>query len=127
MTYWLCTRENVMNALDVKATARDEAQLDRIIEAASRGIENGLLHRYFAPTLDTRYFDWPNDQMGRSWRLWLNDNELISNEATTTVVTGGATLTASQFFLEPKNNPARGKPYNRVERNLAGGGSSQHG
>lgn len=116
----------MINALDVKATARDNAQIDRAIEAASRGVER-LLHRTFAPTLDTRFFPWPNGQMGTSWRLWLDDNELISDETTTTIVTGGVTLGSGDFFLEPANNPAKGKPFNCVEINLAGPGSFQVG
>lgn len=116
---WYCTREDVSGALDVKSTARDNDQIDREIEAASRGVEQ-LLHRFFAPTLDTRYKNWPNNQMGQSWTLWLDDDELISDESATTVVSGGVTLASSQFFLEPQANPSKGRPFNRIEINLAG-------
>lgn len=111
MGVFLCQRDDVMSALDVKSTARDEAQIDRLIESASRGVER-YLHRRFAPTLATRYFDWPNDQMGRSWRLWLDENELIS---LTSLTAGGAAISPANLLLEPANY---GPPYNRIEINL---------
>jgi hypothetical protein len=116
----LCTREDVANAIDVQATSRDYPQIDRLIEAASRGVEQ-FLHRQFAPTLDTRYFDWPNNQMGTSWRLWLDANELIS---VTSILSGTASLTSGQYFLEPANY---GPPYNSVEVNLGGSGAFSSG
>lgn len=117
---WLATREDIQLALDVKSTARDDAQIDREIEGASRRIEK-FLHRRFAPTLDTRSFDWPNDQMGRSWRLWLDENELIS---VSSVVSGGVSLAPNQYFLEPVNY---GPPYNRLDIDLSKGGAFSSG
>lgn len=52
------TREEVKSALDIKQTARNNDQVDRAIDSASRAVE-GLLHRVFYPTFDTRYVDWP--------------------------------------------------------------------
>ena len=108
MGTWYCTREDVKSALDVKETARSNAQVDRAIEAASRAVE-GFLRRTFAPVLATRYFDWPNQQYARAWRLWLEENELIS---VTTLTSGGTTVAASDYFLEPVNS---GPPYDRLE------------
>lgn len=108
MGVWYCTREDVKSALDSKETARNYAQIDRAIEAASRATE-GFLHRTFAPVLATRYFDWPNQQYARAWRLWLDENELIS---ATTLSSGGTTISASDYFLEPVNS---GPPYDRIE------------
>lgn len=67
-------------------------------------------------------FDWPNNQMGTSWRLWLDDNELISDESSTTVTVqnGAVTLADGDFFVQPKNY---GPPYNRIEINLGGSGA----
>jgi hypothetical protein len=113
---WYATREDVMRALDVKLTARNARQIDRALESASRDAEK-LCHRTFAPVQATRYFDWPNPQSGTSYRLWVNDQELIS---LATLASGGTTLTADQYFLEPVND---GPPYNRLEINLAEGGS----
>ncbi|GAA2209322.1 hypothetical protein GCM10009850_047800 [Nonomuraea monospora] len=106
-----CTREDVKNALDVKLTARSDAQIDRAIESASRTIE-GFLHRKFHPELATRYFAWPNGQYARPWRLWLNADEVIS---VTSVTSGGVTVSPSDYFLEPANS---GPPYNRLEIDL---------
>lgn len=108
---WYCTREDVKGALDVAETARADAQIDRLIGASSRSIE-GLTHRRFYPEIDTRELLWPDDQMGRAWRLWLNQHELIS---VTSLVSGGVTIT--DYFLEPNGS---GPPYNRIEINLSG-------
>jgi hypothetical protein len=98
--------------LDGPATSRTNQQIDRLIESKSRGIERRL-HRRFAPTIATRYFDWPSSQMGKSWRLWLDADELIS---ATTVTAGGATVSSSDYFLEPAN---LGPPYDRLEMDIS--------
>lgn len=123
MSVWYCTREDVKSALDSKETARNNAQIDREIEAASRSVE-GLLHRVFYPQVATRYFDWPSQWWyGSSYRLWLDADELIS---VSQLVSGGTTISASDYFLEPVNS---GPPYTHVEIDLAsnaafGGGST---
>lgn len=105
-----CTREAVKAALDIQSHARD-AQIDRLIQSASRHVES-LCHRKFYPQNDTRYFDWPDAQMGRSWRLWLDANELIS---ATSITSGGNTVV--DYFLRPYSGP----PYTHVELDLSGG------
>lgn len=115
-----CTREMAQRALDVRETARAAGQIDRAIEAAADAIDggalgatrgSGLLKRRFFPELETRYFDWPNSQRARSWRLWLDQHELIS---VTTLTAGGTTIAASDYFLYPSDGP----PYNRLEIDL---------
>ena len=108
---WYTTREEVKAELDVRETARSNDRVDRAIEAASRTIED-LCHRRFYPVQATRYFDWPNPQQAASWRLWLDDNELIS---VTTLASGGTTIAATDYFLEPNRH---GPPYNRLEIDL---------
>lgn len=117
---WYATREDVKSALDFKESARNDGQIDRALEAASRGIE-GLLHRKFYPMTATRYFAWPNTSRSRSWRLWLDADEVIS---VTTLSSGGTTISAPDFFLEPVNS---GPPYNRVEIDLASSASFNSG
>jgi hypothetical protein len=107
-----CTREDVTGALDVKLTARSYRQVDRAVQSGTRSVE-GLLHRTFRPVTATRYFDWPNHQYARAYRLWLDANELVSVSA---LVAGGVTIPASDYFLEPANY---GPPYNRIEIDLA--------
>lgn len=108
---WYATREDVMRALDSKETARNSGQIDRALESAARGVE-ALCHRRFYPETDTRYFDWPNGQYARPWRLWLDDHEVIS---VTTLSSGGTTIVAADYFLEPNRS---GPPYNRLEIDL---------
>lgn len=123
MGAWYATREDVKGALDFKETARVNRQVDRAIEAASRDAEK-LCHRRFYPEIATRSFDWPNGQSARPWRLWLDQNELIS---VSSLVVAGETISADDFFLEPNQY---GPPYNRVEIDLASsaafGGGDTH-
>jgi hypothetical protein len=107
-----CSRDDVMSALDVAETARTAAQIDRLSAAASRSVES-LTHRFFYPTAATRYVDWPSDQHGTSYRVWLDgDHELVSLSA---VTSGGVALT--EYFLEPQGS---GPPYTRLEVDLSG-------
>lgn len=117
------TREDVKAALDFRETARANGQIDRAIEAASRAVE-GLCHRRFYPQVATRYFDWPNPQRAASWRLWLDDSELIS---LTSISSGGTAISTADVLLEPNRT---GPPYNRIEIDLgssaAFGGGDTH-
>jgi hypothetical protein len=107
---WYCTREDVKGALDIKETARSNAEVDRAIAAATRTVE-GLLNRTFYPLLATRYFDWP-DQYARSWRLWLDASELIELYSLTA---GGVAIPNANVNLEPNRT---GPPYRRIELRL---------
>lgn len=117
MGVWYCTREDVRAALDFKETARNSSVIDRAIESSSRTIDGfapggGMLHRRFYPETATRYFDWPNDQYARAWRLWLNAHELLS---VTSIVSGGTTLAAADYLLRPDHGP----PYTYIEIDLS--------
>lgn len=108
------TREDVKNALDIAATARSNAQVDRAVETASRSVE-GLLKRHFYPLTATRHFDWPDRRRSRAWRLWLDGDEVISVD---TLKVAGTEIPASDYWLEPHND---GPPFNRIEMKLGGG------
>lgn len=97
--------------MDYKETARNNSQVDRAIGSASRAVE-GLTHRKFYPWTGTRYFPWPNNQYARSWRLWLDADELIS---VSSLVSGGTTIGPLDYFLEPINE---GPPYTHIEIDL---------
>lgn len=122
-TPFLATREEIKAELDVKETARSNARIDRALADATDAV-HGLCHRVFYPVVATRYFDWPNSQSGTSWRLWLDASELIS---VTSLVSGGVTIPATDYFLEPN---VYGPPYNRIEIDLASsaafGGGDTH-
>jgi hypothetical protein len=120
MGVWYSTREDVKSALDIMETARNNTQVDRALEAASRAAE-GFLHRTFAPILATRYFNWPNHSSARAWRLWLLHNDLIS---VTSITTGGVSVAASDYFLEPVNE---GPPYDSIEIDLSSTASFEAG
>lgn len=112
MGIWYITRESVKRALDSAETARNNWQVDQAIDAASRSVE-GLTHRKFYPWTGTRYFDWPNWQYARAWRLWLDEDELISVSA---MVSGGLTIPPANLILNPANT---GPPYTSIEINRA--------
>lgn len=121
---WYATREAVKAALDVKETARSNRRVDAALEAASRLIE-GRLNRIFYPWTGTRYFDWPSPHRSRSWRLWLDQHELIS---LTSLTAGGVAIDPGDVVLYPTGGP----PYNRIEVSLdssaafSSGGTHQH-
>ena len=114
MGVWYATREDVKSALDIMETARNDVQVDRAIENASRQVE-ALTHRRFYPELATRYFDWPNASYAESYRLWLDSNELIS---ATTVVSGGTTILASKYDLRRSDDLSE-PPYTYLELSLS--------
>ncbi|MFJ5967887.1 hypothetical protein [Streptomyces sp. NPDC093060] len=109
---WYATREDVMRAMDSKLTARNAAQIDRQLEAASRDVEL-LCHRRFYPVAATRFFDWPPRAGMTPWVLRLDDQELIS---VSTLASGGAIITSDEYNLEPVN---AGPPYTRIEIKLS--------
>ncbi|MFB4312929.1 hypothetical protein [Actinomadura sp. 21ATH] len=120
------SREDVKAALDVKQTARTDGQVDRAIESASDSIDGGvdriggLLKRRFYPERRVMTFDWPDRNRSWSWRLWLNQHEIISVES---ITSGDLTLNAGEYFLRPDDGP----PFTHVEIDLGGPGSFQSG
>lgn len=116
------TREEVISSLEDSHTSRSNTEVDRKRLAASRSVE-GLTHRRFYPEIRTMTFDWPNQQYAATWRLWLDEHELIS---ATTITAGGTAIAASDYFLRPDDGP----PYDRLEIDLASaaafGGGDTH-
>lgn len=110
------TREDVKKALDIKQTARNDAQIDQAIEAASDSVE-GFLHRVFYPTLDTRYVDWPNFQYTYPWKVYLDAAELADITTVAPVVTSGGNVIPAGDILwgNPRYNP----PFTYFELNRA--------
>src|SRR5260370_25571277 len=105
-----CTRDAVKNALDIKESARVNAQIDRALGAGRDAVED-LCKRKFYPLVATRVWDWPNFQRAYPWRLWLNQHELIS---VTTLTSHGVVLPPASHFLEPPNP---GPPFTRLDLN----------
>lgn len=118
---WYCTREDVKHALDVKETARNNTQIDRAIAAGARSIDEQM-HRLpggFLPTVATRLFDWPAEYSDNWYRLWLDEDELIS---VTSITAGGIAITG--YFLEPVND---GPPYSHVDIDRSTSDTFGHG
>jgi hypothetical protein len=109
-----CTREQVKAAVDVAATAYADTRVDRAIESSSDNVD-GLCHRRFWPWTGTRYFDWPDPQSPTPWRLWLDDNGLVSVSA---LVAGGTAIGPSAYFLR-RSDSRDEPPYTHLEINLA--------
>jgi hypothetical protein len=113
-------RETVKRAMDTSAALpRRHSQIDRLMQASARRIDQAC-NRVFYPTVDTRYFDWPisySGSRGRSWEIWLDDDELISVSA---VSAGQTVIPLDDVHLEPANS---GPPYTRLEISLASGAS----
>lgn len=122
---WYTTREAVRAALSSASTARDDAQVDRAIEQASTDVDS-LCNRSFQPVQATYHFDWPSEQTPRSWRLWLDQYDLI---APTQILSAGVVVPPTDYNLEPAND---GPPYRYIETRLdrpsawSGGSTWQH-
>ncbi len=108
------TREEVKSALDIKQTARNNVQVDRAIQAASRAID-GKMNRVFYPTIATKFVDWPNFQYAYPWRIWLDQAELADVTVNVPVVTSGGNLisNADIFWGHPRYSP----PFTYLELN----------
>lgn len=109
-----CSREDVKIALDSKETARNNRQVDRAVAAATPAIE-GLTHRRFYPWTGTRSVDWPNFSYARSYRLWLDSNEVAS---VSQLVSGGVTIPSTDYFLR-RSDDLDEPPYTHIEIDLA--------
>lgn len=108
------TRESVMDAFDTKEAAHRSAQVDAAIASASDDID-GWLNRHkvgLAPRLATRYFPWPARNYAPAWKLYLEENTLVS---VTSLTAGGTVIASSDYFLEPVNS---GPPYTYIEIDL---------
>lgn len=107
----LTTRESVKAALDVVSSTRANWQIDEAITSATASVE-GCLHRKFRPVLATHTFPWPPlNTPNPTWRLWLDDHELIS---ITSMTASGTSVSASDYKLAPSSGP----PYSNVQANV---------
>jgi hypothetical protein len=103
--------QDVMAAQDFPETSRLLPQIKQALATATDFVASSLARDFF-PLLETRKFDWPQEEVMPPWRLWLNANELIS---VTSIVSGGISIPNANVILEPQYS---GPPYNRIETNL---------
>jgi hypothetical protein len=96
------TRERVMRAADVKASAYRNQEIDLAIQAGARRIDS-LCNRGdsvrpgFAPWTGTITYDWPNvssGNTGNSFRLWLAPHAIAS---ITSMTSGGQVVTSQAY------------------------------
>lgn len=107
------TREDIMSATDVKASAREAAQIDADLDAQSRTVEQ-LMHRKFYPWTGVRYFDYPDQQRSAAYRVWFDQFDLTS---LTAVANGdGTAIPVGNIFLNPQDGP----PYTYADVNQGG-------
>lgn len=114
--YSYASRESVMAAPDIRASAYASAGVDSALVSAARQVDS-LCHRGaydrgipgFLPWTGALSFDWPNDQGARSGRLWLDQFSLYS---LTSMTSGGVTVSPASVLLEPS---ASGPPYSRID------------
>lgn len=113
------TREMVQRAADIKKAAYTSAQIDRALESGSESVE-GYLNRRFYPLTTTRYFDFPNHQYARPWRIWFDQHDCVSLSAFTS---GGVTVASTDYFLRPDHGP----PFTHLEVDLESSASLSAG
>lgn len=105
------SRATLAATLDFQEVARNNTQMDAALAQAT-ALTEAFLHRGFFPWSGTRTFDWPTRDNPVSWRLRLNDNELIS---LTSASSGGTALTPASLLLYPQTGP----PYTYIETSLS--------
>lgn len=111
-----CTREDVMRAPEIKASANQSSRIDDAIEQAARSVDSlcnrGTLEVRpgFAPWTGSITFDWPGTATGNnsSYRYWLAQDQLIS---LTSVTTDGQAITANTYGWTANG----GAPYAGIE------------
>lgn len=112
MGIWYTSLEAVKTALDIQATARNNAQVRRAIDSASRAAE-GLLSRRFYPWTGTRTISPLSTR--EPWQLALGRYELISAAA---IVSDGTTIAPGDCIFIPAPGVAEsdgGPPYSRID------------
>lgn len=106
---WYVTRETVKGALDVKETARNNAQIDRCIESATDSV-TGLTRRLFDPWTGTLRYDAPQGDT-----LWFRRRALVRFDS---IEIDGVAGDTADFTLLPIDD---GPPYDgiRVDSNTS--------
>mgnify|MGYP001592050450 FL=1 len=122
MANWYCGRRAVKVAAGINGGDQDPI-VDRLIEAASRRIDQETRRR-FIPETATRLYRWPH-RLTAPTIFWL-DQDLLS--VTTLLAkaqdTTPTTIATADYFLEPQS---LGPPYNRIEIDLSSSAAFEAG
>lgn len=113
MSVWYTTRETVMRAADIKASAYVTADVDRAIESGARDVDRllglGDANRPgLAPWYGALTFDRPVLNNESNFRFWLKRHRLIRLDA---VVSGGTDITTSVLPWPSESGP----PYSAID------------
>lgn len=107
---WYATLEQVKAALDSKESARNNAQLARLIGSSTDSIERDQLHRRFYPEVGSHSFDWPTRvESDGSRMLALGEYELVS---VSQLRVGGVVVNPANYTKLPANGSP---PYTSIE------------
>ena len=121
MPNWYTSREAVKRAVRLNGNENDEA-VDRLIESASRRIDDET-HRRFIPQTATKVYRWPGPQ-GAGDVLYLDTDLLsVSTLQTKAQDSSPTTISSDDYFLEPNNFT----PYNRIEIDISSNSSFEGG
>lgn len=106
------TRERVMRAADIRATAYVSSEIDSALQSASQAVDDlckrgDQIRPGFAPWEGTITFDWPTANNNDPYRFYLNQHTLLVADSATS---GGVDISAS---LLPW--PEYGPPYTALD------------
>lgn len=101
-----------MTTADVADSAHMSALVARQLDAAADAVE-GLTKRVFYPTVETRYFEWPQDQFAPTRRLYLGKHEVVAvpSDVVTGIGNPGKTIDPTFVTVTPTED---GPPYSAV-------------
>jgi len=122
MPNWYTSREAVKRAIRSNGNEND-ASIDRLIESASRDVEQ-LTKRRFIPKTQTRLYRWPS-RWAVGDTLWLDEDLIsVSTLQSEDQNSSPTTISSSDYFLEPVNTAP---PYNRIEIDISSDASFSSG
>lgn len=104
---WYITRESVKDALDIKESARNSAQIDRCIGSATDSV-TGLTRRLFDPWTGTMRYDAPQGDT-----LWFGRRALVRFDS---IEIDGVAGDTADFTLLPIDD---GPPYDGIRADSA--------
>lgn len=109
---WYASMTEVQRAADLPSSLFFDTRLQQVMNQATDAVKE-LCHRDFEPTVDTRWFRWPQDVAQDPGLLMLGRNELIS---VTSIVNGdGSTVDLSDCKLIKVGTGDDGPPYSAIE------------
>jgi hypothetical protein len=112
------TRERVMRAADIKASAYMASEVDEALQSSAQAVDDlcrrgDEIRPGFAPWEGTITFDWPVNNNDDPYRFYLNQHALLEAES---AVSGGVDISSSLFPW-----PEYGPPFTALDVNQGSG------